>query len=681
MQAASVNADDVLAGLTDRALTDAAPELAQAVHAASLHVTPDETGHAASRVRVAPLGGCAASNRRGSADPRDRAPGRRRADRRSRARDAVALVGAAVERIGRAANLGVLANATASTVRDLIGYDRVMVYKFDADGHGEIIAEASDPRLESLLGHHYPATDIPQRARELYLRNRVRCSSTCALRSVAAASRRRPAGRRRARHVDVLPAQHVAAAPAYLKNMGVTATLVVSLVHEGRLWGLIAAHHYAPRNVRHALRAACDLLGEVVSTRIAAIENYAHAQVAVLVRQLEQRLVEATSNEGDWRLALFRNPGTLLQPMDASGAALFAEARSSRQARFRRRRVARAAAVAAQHGELLFSCSSVAKVSPALGRSRRRPPGCWRCAVAVAPDFLMWFRKEQLRTVTWAGDPTKPMVGNDPLTLSPPLIRRVVGLVRGTAVPWTGADLALARAFGLALVDYRGAGARGAPAGCRAPARRDPQRGRPRRRGGADHRRAGPAPFLQCRLPALTGREGSAATACRTSPRCLPRRRPCATACSPSAAARASGARTDLAAAVGRGTAGRRARRGRAGARWPAAGHRRDACSTCAATAAPRSPGATWRPRCSARCRSRRATVRWGHTTTQTPGRGSTPLGAILTNASLAAMDIDEGLAAAPVAPILEELESSTRRATLLYERIRGLSVPPPAPA
>ena len=73
------------------------------------------------------------------------------------------------------------------------------------------------------------------------------------------------------------------------------------------------------------MRAACDLLAEVVSTRIAAIENYAHAQVGVLVRRLEQRLVEATSTEGDWRLALFRNPRTLLQPLDATGAALFAE--------------------------------------------------------------------------------------------------------------------------------------------------------------------------------------------------------------------------------------------------------------------------------------------------------------------------------------------------------------------
>jgi chemotaxis family two-component system sensor kinase Cph1 len=161
-------------------------------------------------------------------------------------------------------------------LRDLTGYDRVMVYRFDPDGHGKIIAEARDPRLESLLGHHYPATDIPQRARELYMRNRLRvlvdvdyeprrwCRASCP----APATTNWTCRCATLRSMSPLHLQ-------YLRNMGVTATLVVSLVREGKLWGLIACHHYSPRNLRFAVRAAADLLAEVVSTRIAAIENYA----------------------------------------------------------------------------------------------------------------------------------------------------------------------------------------------------------------------------------------------------------------------------------------------------------------------------------------------------------------------------------------------------------------------
>ena len=80
----------------------------------------------------------------------------------------------AVQAIGSAHSIPTLADAVVREIRDLTGYDRVMVYRFDADGHGEIIAEARKAELEPFLGRHYPSTDIPQRARDLYLRNRVR---------------------------------------------------------------------------------------------------------------------------------------------------------------------------------------------------------------------------------------------------------------------------------------------------------------------------------------------------------------------------------------------------------------------------------------------------------------------------------------------------------------------------
>jgi two-component system, chemotaxis family, sensor kinase Cph1 len=366
-------------------------------------------------------------------------------------------IAAGVQRFTSAASLPALSDGIVQVVRDLTGYDRVMVYRFDPDGHGKIVAEARHPRLESLLGHHYPASDIPQRARDLYLRNRVRVladvdydpqplvpllrpdtqapldMSMCALRSMSPL------------HLQ------------YLRNMGVTGTLVASLVHEGKLWGLIAAHHYSPRHLRLPMRSAIDLLAEVASTRIAALANYAHAQVALMVRRLEQRLIEATSTEGDWRHALFRNPRTLLQPLEATGAALFhggeilttGEVPSTPELRALRDWVD------TQPPESPFACSSMVKRHPPF--ASLTPTACGVLAVRLSttrPDYLMWFRKEQLLTVTWAGDPYKPMVGDDPLQLSP---RRSFEawseIVRGTALPWNPSELAMARAIGVALVD------------------------------------------------------------------------------------------------------------------------------------------------------------------------------------------------------------------------------------
>ena len=369
----------------------------------------------------------------------------------------LARMQAMVERFSHASNIGVLSDAVVQSVRDMTGYDRVMVYKFDPDGHGKIIAEARDPRLDSLLGHHYPASDIPQRARELYMRNRVRVLVDVHYTPSPLQPRLSPLT---GEELDMSQSYLRSMSPLhlqYLKNMGVTATLVVSLVHEGRLWGLIAAHHYAPRNLSFAIRSACELLAEVISTRIAAIENYAHAQVALLVRRLEQRLIEATSTEGDWRQALFRNPRTLLQPLEATGAALFydgdvlttGEVPSTPELR------ALMQWVDGKPPTPLFSCSSVSRANPALASLTPVASGVLAIQLSVdRPDYLMWFRKEQLLTVTWAGDPTKPVIGNDPMDLSP---RRSFAawseIVRGTALPWSSAELMLARAVGNALCD------------------------------------------------------------------------------------------------------------------------------------------------------------------------------------------------------------------------------------
>lgn len=367
------------------------------------------------------------------------------------------LLGAAVQRFSGASAIGTLADSVVRCFRDMLGYDRVMVYKFDPDGHGKIIAEARDPRLESLLGHHYPATDIPQRARELYLRNRLRVLVDVHYQPSPLVPRQLPGT---GEELDMSMCQLRSMSPLhlqYLKNMGVTSTLVVSLVREGKLWGLIACHHYSPRNLRFAVRAAADLLAEVAATRIAAIENYAHAQVAIQVRRLEQRLVEATSTEGDWRLALFRNPRTVLQPLEATGAALFydgelltaGEAPSTAELR------ALLQWVDAQPFDGLFSCSSVSRANPALDSLTPTASGVLAVKLSSSkPDYLMWFRKEQLLTVTWAGDPSKPMVANNPLELSPrSSFAAWSEIVRGTALPWSNIELALGRAFGASLID------------------------------------------------------------------------------------------------------------------------------------------------------------------------------------------------------------------------------------
>ena len=200
-----------------------------------------------------------------------------------------------------------------------------MVYRFDDEGHGEVFSERRNPELEAFLGNRYPATDIPQMARRLYERTRVRVLVDVNYDPVPLEPRLSPIT---GQDLDMSLCFLRSMSPIhlqYLKNMGVGATLVVSLVVGGKLWGLVACHHYEPRFIHFEQRAVCELLAEAIATRIAALESFAQSQSEIFVQRLEQRMIEAVSREGDWRAAIFDSSQSILQPLGASGGALIYE--------------------------------------------------------------------------------------------------------------------------------------------------------------------------------------------------------------------------------------------------------------------------------------------------------------------------------------------------------------------
>ncbi|MDN3563440.1 GAF domain-containing protein [Paeniroseomonas aquatica] len=356
----------------------------------------------------------------------------------------------------------VLCDEAARLFREVTGYDRVMIYRFDDEGHGEVVAEDRRPELEPYLGNRYPATDIPQIARRLYERNRVRVTADVGYAPVPLVPRLSPlTGEELDMSLCILRSispMHV----QYLKNMGVAATLVASLMVGGRLWGLVACHHDTPRLAPYGVRAAADLLAEAVGTRLAALECFVQAQAELSVRRLEQRMIEAISREGDWRSALFDNAHTLLQPVGATGAALLFEGETLTAgevpATADLRELGRwldGAPRSASHGPVVAS-TALGLEEPRFARLIPIASGVLATPVSTSPgEYLVWFRPEQVRTVTWGGDPNKPVVvGDDPAELSP---RRSFAqwhqVVEATAEPWTPTDLATARLVGATVAD------------------------------------------------------------------------------------------------------------------------------------------------------------------------------------------------------------------------------------
>lgn len=364
----------------------------------------------------------------------------------------------ALERIRGAGSLRALCDDAALLFQQRTGYDRVMVYRFDEEGHGEVFSERHVPGLESYLGNRYPSSDIPQMARRLYERQRVRVLVDVGYQPVPIEPRLSPLT---GQDLDMSGCFLRSMSPIhlqYLKNMGVRATLVVSLVVGGKLWGLVACHHYLPRFIHFELRAICELLAEATATRITALESFAQSQSELFVQRLEQRMIESITREGDWRPAIFDTTQSILQPLRASGCALIYEDQIRTVGEVPGTQDIRAVAawLDGLQRSPVTSTASLGLDEPRFAHLTREASG-----VVAAPisdhrgEFLIWFRPERVHTVTWGGDPKKPFtIGDRPADLSP---RRSFAkwhqVVEGTSDPWTAADLAAARNIGQTVAD------------------------------------------------------------------------------------------------------------------------------------------------------------------------------------------------------------------------------------
>ena len=364
----------------------------------------------------------------------------------------------AIQHFLSASSLQSLCDEAARIFEDLTGYDRVMVYRFDEAGHGQVFSETKKPDLEAFLGNRYPSTDIPQIARRLYEQNRVRLLADIHYQPEPLIPRLSPFT---GEDLDMSLCFLRSVSPIhtqYLKNMGVGATLVVSLMVGGKLWGLISCHHYSSRFLPFEMRAVCELLAEVMGTRITALESFTQGQAELSVRRLEQRMVESISRDGDWRSALFDSARSLLLPLNATGAALLFEGQilttgdvpATEQIRDIGRWLEPKLAVG------VYATASLAAEDIAFAPLIGVASGVVATRISGEPsDMLIWFRNERVRTVTWGGDPfQKISPSDDPLELSP---RRSFAqwhqVVEGTSDPWAPADLTAARLIGASVTD------------------------------------------------------------------------------------------------------------------------------------------------------------------------------------------------------------------------------------
>jgi chemotaxis family two-component system sensor kinase Cph1 len=341
-----------------------------------------------------------------------------------------------------------LLQSAARTVRRLTGFDRVWVYRFEPDEHGVVVAEEQDDGRPSFLGLHYPAGDIPPQARALFLKNRLRLIPDVAGEPVPLVPLENPvSGAWLDLSIGVLRAVspiHI----SYLQSMGATASMSIALSVEGRLWGLISAHHYSgPRHVSHQVRATCEFLGRVASMQIAAHETLAISRRRATFERHRSALLEKVAGAPSVAQGLAGAHQELLATCDADGVAVRIGADLEL-----RGRTPPPEAVLGLLDDLrerdvpdVFCTDAVGSALP--GHSTLDADASGVLAVTLSRgqgNTIIWFRGEWPHTVTW-GHQTPAAVATRSAS------ERALGphgsfaqwaqSVRGTSRPWLPAEV------------------------------------------------------------------------------------------------------------------------------------------------------------------------------------------------------------------------------------------------
>ncbi len=341
-----------------------------------------------------------------------------------------------------------LAKTAARMIQLMIGYDRVMIYKLLHNGAGRVIVEQKRADLGSFLNQHFPASDIPQQARELYKRNWIRMISDVRYTPQPILPPLKPGET----PFDMSYAQLRSVSPVhceYLQNMGVSASMSISILVEGELWGLIACHHYSPKVVSLPQRVGAELFGQFFSLQVETLERREKFQIAEKARARLDRIVAELPPEEELHESLSARVADIAQLLPCDGAALWINgAWIATGSTPPEELINPLASLLNGHGTgEIWQTNRLAEHLPEAAPYVETVAGVLSVPISHKPrDYLLFFRAEESRFVDWGGEPVKN-VGPLGDRLTP---RKSFELwreeVRGQSTPWTEGDIAIADA-------------------------------------------------------------------------------------------------------------------------------------------------------------------------------------------------------------------------------------------
>ncbi len=352
-------------------------------------------------------------------------------------------------------SLAELCQLVAEGTRRITGYDRVMVYQFDEQYNGEVIAESCKESLEPFLGLHYPHTDIPPQARELYIRNLLRVIVDVDYTPVPIYTIDNIPGK----NLDLSNSVLRSTSPIhvqYLHNMGVGATLTISLIYKGQLWGLIACHHYSPKNLSHEQRFAAKLQGHFITAQIDTRQLNEEYDVAKKCNEALEKVEAAYHELADPTFEeIIANP-LLLEICNANGVAILANDRL-----FMNGTTPGEEEIVALMNRLLKSVETAVVTSHLASIFPEATDYCESASGVVFHKIgpgnnhcITWFRPQSLVEVDWAGDPTKAIVKNEKGLSPRNSFKLWKEVVRCKSKEWLQPELTAAASYAHSLEKY-----------------------------------------------------------------------------------------------------------------------------------------------------------------------------------------------------------------------------------
>ncbi|WP_338351099.1 ATP-binding protein [Nonlabens tegetincola] len=340
-------------------------------------------------------------------------------------------------------------NTAVNEIKHFLNYDRVMVYKFDADWNGEVIAEAANNDLHSWLGLHYPAGDIPKNARDLFKEQGVRIISNLKEPDYPLFPMVNPQSGFLTNLSNSILRGSSDIHKEYLGNMGVCATLSCAIVIEDKLWGLIACHHYSPKFIDFQKRQTCFLLSDIISNQItiktsndfiSRLNQNSHVR-SKLVHYMSEKwdLVHGLTNNEVTALDLVKSDAFIIKyDTQLSSIGLSLEDTDIKNI------IKKFEVLCDENG--FYSSNSFSKETSIPSLEKLQFAGVVLYKISKKKgDCIIWLRKEQIAEINWGGNPDKKQIQGN---LTPrKSFEKFTEQVREHSIPWQTHEIAAIKAF------------------------------------------------------------------------------------------------------------------------------------------------------------------------------------------------------------------------------------------